>query len=183
MNGTRIGIALFVFAVTTGPLYSVPAYSPVSNLISELAAQNTPGRWWMVAGFLALGAGVLADARHGLRGPRLAVAAFGLCMLLAGLAGHKPITPGVPYSVLLHQAHGVLGTLSGIAITVAFGWQAWRETVPARRRVAALLCMLGLALPLLMLALPPWQGLIQRGMYAAFFAWLWVNYPRRLAAR
>ena len=46
--------------------------------------------------------------------------------------------------------------------------------------VLNLLAVLGLALPLAMLALPAWQGLIQRAMYAAFFAWLWAAYPGRV---
>lgn len=181
MSPTRLGILVFAVAVALGPLYTVAGYSPASNLISELAAQQTRGSEYMVAGFLALGGGVLADARGGWRGQRAAFGLFGLCMALAGLVGHKPITPGVPFDELLHQAHGLLGTLSGISITVGFAWQAWREKVPAARGVAALLAVLALALPLAMLAVPAWQGLIQRVMYAAFLAWLWLRYPGRVA--
>lgn len=180
MTASRLGILVFVLAVLAGPLLTAPGYSPVANLISELAAQNTPHRWLMVAGFLALGAGLLWDARRHLRGPGAAVAAFGLFLGLAGLFGHKPITPGVPYNPTWHEVHGLLGTLSGIAITVAFGWQAWRESTARPRAIAAVLCVLGLALPLAMLALPAWQGLIQRAMYALFLAWLWVHAPGRL---
>ena len=124
MSPTRLGIVVFTLAVVLGPFYTVPGYSSISNLISELAAQHTPGSEYMVAGFLALGGGVLADARGGWRGPRAAFGLFGLFIALAGLVGHKPITPSVPFDAMLHQAHGLLGTLSGIAITVGLAWQA-----------------------------------------------------------
>lgn len=38
---SRIGILVFAAAAITGPWYTVEEYSPVSNLISELGAQNT----------------------------------------------------------------------------------------------------------------------------------------------
>ena len=41
----------------------------------------------------------------------------------------------------------------------------------------ALACM---GLPLLMLALPAWQGAVQRVMYLLVFGWLFAFYPRGL---
>ena len=178
MNGTRLGIALFVLAVLAGPLYTVPGYSAVGNLISELAAQNTPRKLLMAGAFVALGVGIATD---GLRPFTLAQApfiAFGVFMALAGLFGHRPITPGVPYAAWAHTAHSALATAAGICITVAFVWQALRQTSMARRAVAAAWAVLCVALPLAMLDLPNVQGAIQRLMYLLIFAWLWRHYPR-----
>ena len=47
-------------------------------------------------------------------------------MSVAGVFGHKPITPGVDYVEAWHQAHSLTATLAGISITVAFAWQAVR---------------------------------------------------------
>lgn len=184
MNLTRAGIALFVAAVACGPLYTVPGYSMTQHVISQLAAQHTTGNWIMAAAFVLLGAAIVVD---GLRVPRRRQAwpfiVFGLAFALAGLFGHRPIAPGLPYSVAVDAAHSALATVSGTALTVGFAWQALRPGASvAHRAVAAAMALVCLGLPLLMLAHPAVQGLIQRAMYALVFAWLWACYPRRLHA-
>lgn len=182
MNATRIGIAAFVGAVVAGPLYTVPGYSPVAHRVSELAAQNTPRHAIMAAAFVALGGAMLVDARRRPVPAIVPFAAFGLFMALAGLFGHRPITPGVGFEPWRHQLHGLLATLAGIAITLALAWQAWRAPQPGERAVAGGIALLCIALPLAMLAWPAVQGLVQRALYAALFAWLWLRYPGRIAA-
>ena len=49
--------------------------------------------------------------------------------------------------------------------------------MPPRRLVALSLAALCVALPLAMLNVPAYQGLIQRFMYLLVFAWLWLYYP------
>ena len=180
MSATRAGIALFVLAVAAGPLYTAPGYSAVGHLISELAAQNTPRSFLMSGAFLALGAGIAVDGLRPFSRALAPFVAFGFFMALAGLFGHKPITAGVPYVAWVHGAHSALGTAAGIAITVAFAWQALRQPTPARRIVAGVLAVLCFALPLAMLSFPGVQGAIQRLMYMLVFSWLWLCYPRRV---
>jgi Protein of unknown function (DUF998) len=182
MRLTRIGIALFVLAVAAGPTYTVSGYSSVSNLISELAAQNTQGNYFMSAAFIALGAAIAFDGSRSFGRSLLPFMAFGFFMFLAGVFGHKPITPGVPYSALAHSAHSALATAAGVSISVAFIWQAIRERSLWRRVQAASLAIVCFALPLGMLSLPAYQGAIQRLMYAVVFLWLWVYYPRNTHA-
>jgi hypothetical protein len=183
MKPTRIGIALFVLAVVAGPTYTVSGYSSMSNLISELAAQNTQGNYFMSAAFIALGTAIVFDGCRSFGRSLSPFIAFGFFMLLAGVFGHKPITPGVPYSALAHSAHSALATAAGVSITVAFIWQAVREGESPRRRVqAASLAIVCFALPLGMLSMPAYQGAIQRLMYAVVFLWLWVYYPRNTHA-
>ncbi len=182
MNSTRIGVLLFAATVIAGPLFTVPEYSAVRNLVSELGAQNTPRNWLMAAAFVALGTGIVIDGarRHAIH--RLPFIAFGLLMALAGLFGHQPIAPSVPYIAWVHSAHLILATLAGVCITVALAWQAVRQPVQAQRAVAAGLAVACLALPLAMLQFPPVQGVIQRVMYALILAWLWVYYPAKTHA-
>lgn len=182
MRFTRLGIAIFAVAVVAGPLYTVPGYSAVGNLISELGAQNTPRNYLMSVAFVALGAGIVAD---GLRSFHRALApfiAFGFFMALVGFFSHKPINPAVPYATWAHTAHGALATSAGIAITVGFAWQSFRQQGLSRRVVAALLAVASLALPLAMLSWPAYQGATQRLMYFLVFLWLWVYYPPRTHA-
>ncbi|MBK6981562.1 MAG: DUF998 domain-containing protein [Betaproteobacteria bacterium] len=177
MHFTRLGIAIFAVAVITGPLYTVAGYSATANLISELGAQNTPCNYLMSLAFIALGAGIVADAVRSFHRALVPFAAFGLFMALVGLFGHKPIDPAVPYVAWAHAAHGALATAAGISITVAFAWQGFRQPGAGKRIVAAALAALCLALPLAMLALPEYQGAIQRVMYLLVFQWLWLYYP------
>ena len=184
MSLTRAGIALFMAAVAFGPLYTVPGYSMTQHVISQLAAQHTPGNGIMATAFVLLGTAIVVD---GLRAPRRRQAwpfiAFGLAFALAGLFGHRPIAPDVPYSAAVDAAHSALATVSGTALTIGFAWQALRRSASmAHRAVAAAMALVCLGLPLLMLAHPAVQGLIQRAMYALVFAWLWSCYPRRLQA-
>ena len=92
MSLTRAGIALFMAAVAFGPLYTVPGYSMTQHVISQLAAQHTPGNGIMATAFVLLGTAIVVD---GLRAPRRRQAwpfiAFGLAFALAGLFGHRPI--------------------------------------------------------------------------------------------
>ena len=104
MTYTRAGILAFSAAVLAGPWYSVDGYSAIGNLISELAAQNTRSSFIMVAGFLALGLGIVADGQRSFQRPAVPFMAFGLFMALAGLFGHKPLAAAVPYSASAHAA-------------------------------------------------------------------------------
>jgi hypothetical membrane protein len=179
MNGTRVGILLFVLAVVAGPFYTVPGYSVVGNLVSELAAQNTPRNAVMAAGFVALGVGIAVDGVRRFARPLAPFVAFGVFMALAGLFGHRPITPGVDHVAWIHDAHGALATAAGFSITIALAWQAVRQPARGLRIVAAVLAVACVAMPLAMLGFPAVQGLIQRAMYLLVFAWLWLVYPAR----
>lgn len=178
MSPTRVGILLFALSVIAGPLYTVPEYSMVRNLISELAAQNTPRNWLMAAAFVALGTGIAVDGFRRRAPHWLPFMAFGILMALAGLFGHRPLDPEVPYVAWVHTAHSVLATGAGISITAGFIWQAFRRPGPFRRLACALLALVCVALPLLMLWHPSVQGATQRVMYALVFSWLWISYPK-----
>ena len=180
MSSTRIGILVFTAAALAGPWYTVEEYSPVSNVISQLAAQNTSNSFIMAAGFLALGIGIVVDGVSRFSKPTIPFIAFGLFMGLAGLLAHKPISPDVGFNEFIHQAHSSLATLAGISITVGLLWQAALLSTFRLRAMTISLALLCLILPLCMLAFQDIQGLIQRIMYLFVFVWLWVYYPLML---
>ena len=177
MSPTRIGILIFTMAALAGPRHTVEGYSPVSNVISQLGAQNTPNNLIMVAGFLAFGVGIVADGIRRFSKPLLPFIAFGLFMGLAGLLAHKPISPAAPFSESVHQVHSLLATLAGISITVGLLWQVALVPTFRSRAIAITLATLCVVLPLCMLAIQDVQGLIQRIMYFFVFVWFWVYYP------
>ena len=164
-------------AALAGPWYTVEGYSPVTNVISQLGAQNTPNNSVMNVGLLALGVGVVADGIRRFSKPALPFIAFGLFMALAGLLAHKPLTPAVAFSEPVHQAHLALAALAGVSVTVGFLWNAVAVSAVRTRVVATTLAAICLILPLCMLAFQDVQGLIQRIMYLLVFVWLWIYYP------
>jgi hypothetical protein len=180
MNLTRTGILVFAAAALAGPWYTVEGYSSVSNLISQLGAQKTQNNFIMVAAFLALGIGIVADGIRRFRKPVLPFIAFGIFMALAGLLAHKPISTSGEYSEVAHQAHSALATLAGISITVGLLWQAVLAFTFRSRAIIIILAVLCLALPICMLAFQEFQGLIQRLMYLLIFAWLWIYFPFKI---
>jgi hypothetical protein len=79
MSPPHIGILIFAVAALAGPCYTVEGYSPVSNVISQLGAQNTLNNLIMVAGFLALGIGIVAD---GIRMCKVRILFHGINLIL-----------------------------------------------------------------------------------------------------
>ena len=179
---TPIAVLIFALAVVLGPSYTAEGYSPVSNVISELAAQNTPNNWLMASAFVLLGMALVIEGIRNFRPALLPFMAFGLFFGAAGLFGHKPITQGVPYSEWMDATHSGLATASGITVTLGFIWQAMKAKTAAYRWQAALLAFVCIALPLCMLWKPSMQGIVQRAMYGLVFIWLWAYYPRRAHA-
>jgi hypothetical protein len=179
MRLTRLAIVAFVIATALGPSYTAEGYSLVVNVISELAAQGTPHNYIMASAFVALGAAIVVDGARAFRRALLPFMAFGLAFGAAGLFGHKPITPGVAYSGWVDATHSALATVSGVALTVGFGWQAAAAKFPRYRWLFAALAVACIGMPLLMLQAPQYQGLVQRVMYLFVFCWLWVFYPQQ----
>ncbi len=180
MGKTQWGVLVFVAAAALGPLYTTPDYSVLSNVISELAAQNTPRNAIMAVAFVLLGTLVALDGLRPPRAPRMPFVVFGVAFAAAGLFGHKPIAQGVPYLAWVDTVHSQLATVSGIALTVGFGWQAALRGPWPQRLLAGLLALVCVGLPLLMLSWPAWQGAVQRVMYLLVFGWLFACYPGRL---
>jgi hypothetical protein len=182
MGTTRAAITIFVVAAALGPLYTAQGYSPVANVISELAAQSTPRNYVMATAFVALGTAVIYDGMKSFHRSLLPFMLFGVAFGAAGLFGHKPISDAVPYSAGIDLAHSALATTSGIALTVGFLWQAAIASHGAQKPISAALAIVCVVLPLVMLTFTQYQGLVQRIMYLLVFSWLWAYYPPRAHA-
>jgi len=179
---TRAAIALFVVVAALGPMYTARGYSPTTNVISELAAQNTPGNHFMATAFVFLGAALLYDSLKEFHLSLLPFMLFGAAFGAAGVFGHKPISEGVPYSVAFDTVHSILATASGVALTIGFVWQAIAASSSIQKGIAAALALACTTLPMLMLSFPQGQGLVQRVLYLLVFTWLWAHYPQNVHA-
>ena len=173
---TKIGIAIFAAAVLSGPLYGTAEYSAVSNLISELGAQQTRNNFIMIAAFLALGISVAVDGLKNFHRTLVPFICFGIAMVMAGAFPHKPMGQALVYDQTIHMLHGLSATIAGIAITIGLVWRGLTvELLP--RMTCFYMALVAMVFPLLMLEYPHYQGIIQRLMYIQLLGWLWFNYP------
>jgi hypothetical membrane protein len=177
---TKVGIIFFALAVLLGPLYTVDEYSIVTNLVSELAAQHTPNNFIMICAFIALGVGVVYDGVRTFQIPLLPFILFGLAMAIVGIFPHKPLDASRSFNTLYHNLHGIVASIAGTAITVGLIWQGFR-TYGRQRLICFYIALIATVLPILMLSIPSYKGIIQRVMYLHIFSWLWLKYPFILA--
>ena len=179
INTTRISIAVFVIIVLVGPLYTTDNYSHITNLISELGAQQTKNNFIMITGFLTLGLGILIDSYKIKSYPIIPFALFGIFMAMAGIFPHKPIDPNISYNHTSHSLHSLSATLAGISMSIGFMWQGFLALTRTQKAMCFYLAIACFVFPMLMLALSDYQGLLQRSMYLQVFAWLWVMFPTK----
>lgn len=177
---TRIGITIFALAVVFGPLYTVDEYSAVSNLISELGAQQTQNNFIMIIAFVILGGGIVIDGVRRFRIAQLPFILFGLAMAIVGIFPHKPIDTSLIYNATYHSLHGIIASIASTVITVGFIWQGFR-TDGRQRIICYYMALVAIVFPILMLSIPSYQGIVQRVMYLQVLGWLWMRYPIILA--
>lgn len=174
---TKFGILIFAAAILLGPFYAVEGYSVIANTISELGAQRTPNNVVAIIGFVAFGLGIAIDWLQHRSWATAPFLLFGIFVAAAGLLPHRPIDPAIPYNGLVHRLHSVMATASGIAVTLGFLWQGFGESAMKIRLCDFYMAGICLTLPMVMFAMPEFQGLIQRIMYFQVFMWLWLLYP------
>jgi hypothetical membrane protein len=174
---TRLSIAVFVVLVVLGPVYTVDNYSHITNLISELGAQQTKNNFIMIIGFLILGLGILLDSYKKMSYPVIPFALFGIFMVMAGIFPHKPIDTSISYNHTFHSLHSLSATLAGISISIGFIWQGFLSLTGVRKILCFYLATACFVFPMLMLAATEYQGILQRLMYLQVFAWLWIMFP------
>ena len=177
---TKVGIIVFALAVLLGPLYTVDGYSIVTNLVSELGAQHTPNNFIMICAFIAFGVGIVIDGLKKFQIPLLPFILFGLAMVIVGIFPHKPLDASQSFNTMYHNLHGIVASIAGTAITVGFIWQGFR-TQGKQRIVCFYMALIATTLPILMLSIPNYKGIIQRFMYLNILGWLWLKYPIILA--
>ena len=175
---TRIGIVIFACAALLGPLFTVREYSVISNVISQLGAQHAQNNFIIVIGFVALGGGISIDGLRYFKVSLIPFILFGVAMAIVGFFPHKPLDPSIAFNSTHHNLHGIIASIAGTAITIGFIWQGIRAR-GNQKIICFYMALISFGLPLLMLALPHYQGLIQRVMYLQILSWMWFRYPVR----
>lgn len=173
----KLGILIFATIILLGPFYTVEGYSVIANTISELGAQMTRNNFVAISGFVAFGLGIVIEwirRRSWVTAPFLL---FGLFIIAAGLLPHRPIDPAIAYNETINQLHSVMASAGGIAVTLGFLWQGFKESATKKRIGDFYMAGICLIMPMAMFAMPKFQGLIQRLMYFQVFIWMWFFFP------
>jgi hypothetical membrane protein len=177
---SAVAVLAFTAIVLAGPIYAVDGYSAVSHLISELGAQKTQNNFIMIAGFLILGTGIIISSLTNMSFAMVPFILFGIFMSSAGMFPHRPVDTALEYNATFHALHSASATLAGISLAAGFVWQGILSRTAVSRAVCLYLATACIVFPLLMLALPGYQGIIQRLMYLQFFLWIISNHPGKI---
>lgn len=177
--------ACFAIGVTALP-YFVPGYDPVRQTVSEIGEIGSPMRWqfavmlWMAAaGVLAFAAALWKTPRTQKRGVLDVIAVF--CTAWMGVAA-----AALGFFAFPHPLHNLFGISELIAYQAPlFFALAWMREPSARGAVVFSVIMYVLTLVSLGVNLTaigrdnivwqtvqPYYGLVQRSLFACFFAWI-----------
>ena len=174
---SAVSLLLAAVAFAFAPVLMPVDYSWLSNSISESGAQGLDGAWLTRLGFLAFGLGVvvlsLANTERW-RWPGAALClAFGLLMLTVAAYSTEPWFDGPPFNEQESMLHSVAASAMGLAyglgvLTVLLGD---RRMHTPQRLVGAIAVVSSVAVPLAMVALPAYAGVLQRVMFAVAIVW------------
>jgi hypothetical membrane protein len=178
----RGAIAWLVAALVAAHVLAPESYSFVSNSLSELAAQRYEHAWVTRTGFIGFGvllawhySGDLVHVRRVWSQAALLLA-YGSCVALTGVFSTAPFEGGVAFSEPESFLHSIFATMAGACLAGAILVAAWRAPTPKGRwRHVGTLVFVTLA-SVLFAALPEYQGLTQRALWAGGLWWLgWAS--------
>jgi len=170
-------LAASAIALFLAPLLMPSSYSWVVNTTSESAAQGVEGAWLARIGLALFGLAVLAiwrvvADRWG-RGGRIALASFGVLMLVTAVFSVRPWGEGAVYNEFEDLIHSLAATVMGFAFALGvFAVAVKRSAVTMpRRALDALAVLSSIAIPLSMMQWPGQAGLLQRLMFGIAYGW------------
>lgn len=192
-NAARIaaigGISVILIAIVFGPMFSPPEFSWLRHSTSEQAGQQLAGAWIMRAGFVGYGLGTLFAALIDWRTRplvRAALAVFGLGLVGTAVWSNASILPGAPSNMFEDQLHSIASGIVGTAFAAACAARLFLPSGSRRDTLAWIGLSVSVVVPLAMIALPEYRGLLQRAMFGVSFVLVAQEFaiaPARAARR
>lgn len=185
----KLAAALLIVSCLTlllAPLNMPDSYSWLRHTTSESAAQGVAGAWLARLGFLIFGLTVVWLAERLLDSwplpVRLMHGGFGLFMVATAVFSTRPWLPNLPYDPVEDTLHSFTATTMGFAFAIGVALRLWHRGQHRWGHVLDVVAVVAsVAIPLAMSALPDWDGLLQRGMFA--IAYLWYGFELLLSQR
>ena len=179
MEVSRTQVAIIgAFLASIGCLLLAPwvlpdEYSAVIHTVSESAAQGTDGAWLGRTGIFLFGLGVFwlsASKRTWALSARVVHGAFGVLMIAAAVYSHRPLLEGVDYDRFEDTLHSIAATAMGFAFAIGVLIVGWRR-VSGWKVIDFVAIGASVVIPVAMMSLTGWDGLLQRGMFAIAYLW------------
>lgn len=177
----KLAVGLLIIsalALLLAPLNMPASYSWLQHTTSESAAQGVRGAWLARLGFLTFGLTVLWMSGSLMAGwPRLTrwlLGVFGLMMVATAVFSTRPWLPNLPFDPIEDALHSFTGSAMGFAFAAGIGvrlWQRYQKGQRAGRILDVVAIAASFLIPLSMMALPNWDGLLQRIMFATAYIW------------
>lgn len=169
-------LAVSALALLLAPLNMPDSYSWLQHTTSESAAQGVEGAWLARLGFLIFGLTVLWLAERLLDNWPVSVhwlhGVFGLMMVGTAVFSSKPWLPNLPFDPVEDALHSFTATAMGFAFAIGVGLRLWhREDRRFGQALDVAAIAASVVIPLVMSALPDWDGLLQRCMFATAYLW------------
>ena len=184
---TISGIAVILIAIVLGPVFSPPEFSWIRHSTSEQAGQQLAGAWIMRAGFVAYGVSTLTASLVDWRTRalvRAALAIFGLGLVGTAIWSNATILPAVTSDMFEDTLHSIASGVVGTAFAAACAARLFTPSGSKRDVLAWAGLFASIAIPIAMIELPAYRGLLQRAMFGISFvvvAQEFVFIPRRRA--
>jgi hypothetical protein len=169
------GIAVIVIAIVLGPFFSPPEFSWVKHSTSEQAGQGMPGAGIMRVGFFAYGSGTIVASLLDWRDRpwvRAALVMFGAGLIGTGLWSNASILPDVLSDMNEDRLHSIASGVVGTAFAAACAARLFAPDGDRRDWLSWLGLIAAVAIPLVMVELPEFRGLLQRIMFALSFVFV-----------
>lgn len=169
---TIVVYVLFLLVSTSLARFSFDGYSIVSNTTSHLGAQGYPNAWVMNLIFVCLGATsiwIVLSIR--IRFYQVVGTIFGLSLILTGVFRHAPLIDSTQINLFHDQMHSVFASTTGFSFTFLAAGHGFM-TRKWQRASGLIMAVVATIIPLGMMALPSYMGLLQRAMFLSAFGWL-----------
>ncbi len=169
-----IVLSLFYGIIFLLPIISFENYSILSNTTSHLGAQKAPFNWIMNGGFIALGIVTIFYGKERTANYPIAkvlIYVFGISLIGTALFQHRPLT-GEEANMIVDAFHSIFATSTGFSFSILAIVTYFILIEPKDKALAIALAVIAILIPILMQAIPSYQGLLQRLMFILAFTWL-----------
>ncbi len=150
----------------------------LSNSLSELGAQATPGNWIMNIVFMMLAIATVLLGTKALKRfwlPLYLLYFFALSLFFTGIYQHAPANTELLLWEREHITHSVFSMLAGFSFSVYCLVVALRLKKFNERATAFTMLFLAVSLSFLMFNFPEYKGLFQRVLFITAFGWLFYS--------
>lgn len=171
-------LLLSVSMLALAPLVIPDTYSPIEHTISESGGQGVPGAWMARSGVVLAACAVMIMASQAgpiwSRTAKRWIWVYSVALVMLAVFPESPWHGGSHQATVatMHSVAGVVAAISFIMAVVAVS-QSSRRRLPARI-YDGLLVSAVILIPQLML-LWPVDGILQRGMVALGYGWLFLE--------